>query len=311
MSDAVTVTVLEETITVSILEETTTVTTTAGGVVDVIVQVPGVQGPPGPAGDPGPKGDPGDPGPPGPAGVIAATDPVTYDATTQTVGIEVGSTAGTVAAGDDPRLSDSRTPLAHASSHASGGSDVLTPAAIGAATVSDVRVWSSGRWYGPPSVTIGAGGLSLNVLELAPLWIPRGRSLDRIGIEIVVVASAGGLVRLGLYGDSGGLPSSLVLDAGTVDSTVLGARELAIAAPNLYDGLYWLATVAQVAGCQTRKVTNAGAGVSPASSTSFPTGNTPTAGFTVAGVSGALPANLSAGSLSAVTTVARSLVRAV
>jgi hypothetical protein len=38
----------------------------------------------------------------------------------------VGSTAGTVAAGDDSRLSDSRTPTAHASSHASGGGDAIT-----------------------------------------------------------------------------------------------------------------------------------------------------------------------------------------
>ncbi len=45
----------------------------------------------------------------------------------------VGTTAGTVAAGDDARLSDARTPAAHASSHASAGSDPVTPAAIGAA----------------------------------------------------------------------------------------------------------------------------------------------------------------------------------
>ncbi|MEU5608461.1 hypothetical protein AB0H03_06835 [Streptomyces sparsogenes] len=34
----------------------------------------------------------------------------------------------------DPRLADARTPTTHASSHASGGSDPLTPAAIGALT---------------------------------------------------------------------------------------------------------------------------------------------------------------------------------
>ena len=39
--------------------------------------------------------------------------------------LNVGTTTGTVAAGDDARLSDSRTPSSHASSHASAGSDPL------------------------------------------------------------------------------------------------------------------------------------------------------------------------------------------
>jgi len=39
--------------------------------------------------------------------------------------LAVGTTAGTVAAGDDSRLSDARTPTAHATSHAPGGSDAL------------------------------------------------------------------------------------------------------------------------------------------------------------------------------------------
>jgi hypothetical protein len=40
----------------------------------------------------------------------------------------VGTTAGTVAAGDDSRLSDARTPTAHAASHVTGGSDAIQSA---------------------------------------------------------------------------------------------------------------------------------------------------------------------------------------
>jgi len=47
--------------------------------------------------------------------------------------LAVGTTAGTVAAGDDSRLSNARTPTAHASSHAGAGSDPIT--ALGPVTV--------------------------------------------------------------------------------------------------------------------------------------------------------------------------------
>lgn len=41
-------------------------------------------------------------------------------------GLDVGTTTGTVAAGDDARLSDDRDPTAHASDHAAAGGDALT-----------------------------------------------------------------------------------------------------------------------------------------------------------------------------------------
>jgi hypothetical protein len=80
---------------------------------------------------------------------VSATAPITYSS--QTVGISVGAglatsggslvvsygtTSGTACQGNDARLSDSRTPTAHKSSHATGGTDALTASDIGAAAAS-------------------------------------------------------------------------------------------------------------------------------------------------------------------------------
>lgn len=92
----------------------------------------GPQGDPGPTGATGAKGDKGDTGSTGatgatgPAGVVAATAPATYNSGTQTIGVALGTSGTTAAAGNDSRLSDARTPTAHAASHASAGSDPVT-----------------------------------------------------------------------------------------------------------------------------------------------------------------------------------------
>jgi hypothetical protein len=54
----------------------------------------------------------------------------------RTLSVLYGTTSGTAAAGNDTRLSDARTPTAHASTHFTGGSDALTATNIGAAEAS-------------------------------------------------------------------------------------------------------------------------------------------------------------------------------
>lgn len=61
----------------------------------------------------------------------------------RTLAVAYGTTAGTAAEGNDARLSDSRVPLQHAASHGAGGTDVITPAAIGAVADNDSRLTNS------------------------------------------------------------------------------------------------------------------------------------------------------------------------
>ncbi len=110
--------------------------------------VAGPAGAPGPAGPAGVDGDPGPPGATGPAGPAGATGPqgppgdpasnIITSVNTQTGAVVLDATDVGAAAASDPRLSDARTPTAHAASHASAGADPVTPASIGAATAADI-----------------------------------------------------------------------------------------------------------------------------------------------------------------------------
>ena len=75
-----------------------------------------------------------------------------------------GSLAGTITEGNDPRLSDARTPLAHASTHASGGSDVVTPGSIGALKNSNDSIISTSA--GAPVLLVqGITGQAASIQE--------------------------------------------------------------------------------------------------------------------------------------------------
>lgn len=54
--------------------------------------------------------------------------------------VDFGTGAKKVCEGNDGRLSDARTPTAHAASHATAGTDAITPAAIGACADNDARL---------------------------------------------------------------------------------------------------------------------------------------------------------------------------
>jgi hypothetical protein len=67
----------------------------------------------------------------------------------------IADTADLVATSDS-RLTDARTPTAHVASHADGGTDALTPAAIGAATIADLNGESNARIAADDAAVVAA-----------------------------------------------------------------------------------------------------------------------------------------------------------
>ena len=176
--------------------------------------------------------------------------------------LAVGTSAGTVAAGDDSRIT----------------SKALNGPAL-----------ASG-WYAGPAGVIDTISMAANVAMYTAFPVERNVTIDRIGLNISAgVASS--TVRLGIYGDTGGLPGTLLVDAGTINSASTGYMEITISTA-ITTGRVWLCAVMQ-------------GGASPVTAVAvrFPfAGPAPTSGYSgtsggglalTTGPSGALPSTAS------------------
>lgn len=124
--------------------------------------------------------------------------------------------------------------------------NTLTVASSVAAGGQPLPSWLTGRYYGLQELgqVFGPGGgvITANRLYLAPLLVPTAKTVDRIGIW-VAAAVASSNVRLGIYGafNAAGT-ANLILDAGTIDSSTTGNKELTISQA-LPAGFVYLAAI--------------------------------------------------------------------
>jgi hypothetical protein len=113
-----------------------------------------------------------------------------------------------------------------------------------------LRFKKTGRYFGP---YLTGGALttqalsSTNSLRAFPLFIPKTAKFDRIAIRVSTAATgATPRARLGVYEDNGSVyPGKLVLDAGEVDVSATGVKELTIDVALKGGKLYWLVFVGQ------------------------------------------------------------------
>lgn len=188
---------------------------------------------------------------------IFATPPITYNAGTYTIGINQSSlninqsqvtglgsaatrnvpTSGDAASNEVVLGNDSR--LTASSSHMPFGIVTDVPGhylvSMGSGVVN--QILPSGRPF------------------FTPIWLSDSAALDRIVVEVASSASEFGVVRLGIYApNSKGLPGTRIVDAGTVNGSIVGVKQ-AVINQNL-SGLIWLCVLAQNGNVSLKCFTN-------------------------------------------------------
>jgi hypothetical protein len=100
----------------------------------------------------------------------------------------------------------------------------------------------------------GAFVPTVGTLYAIPFWVGATATYDRIATNIGTAGSAGAVTRLGIYNvAASGLPGTLVLDAGTVDSTTTGDKNITIS-QSLSPGVYFTVMLTNDAAVRWRAI---------------------------------------------------------
>jgi len=78
-----------------------------------------------------------------------------------------------------------------------------------------------------------------------PIYISKTTTFDRIALHTQADFIGSTTVRMGIYNDSDGLPTTVLLDAGTVSPSATNTNYQITISQSLSPGLYWLALCQQ------------------------------------------------------------------
>jgi microcystin-dependent protein len=104
----------------------------------------------------------------------------------------------------------------------------------------------SGKYFRAPIATSSSVSVGNGYLMGVPLYVARETTIDRIGVRTGTVTTSG-TMRLGIYDDPGntGVPTRLVLDAGTINFSASSTNYEITVDTSLPVGWYWLVNVIQ------------------------------------------------------------------
>jgi hypothetical protein len=217
---------------------------------------PGAQGATGPIGSSGlqgikgDKGDQGETGPAGPTGATGATGssgivtvnaPLTNAGTSTAADLSI-SNGSTLAAGVlqlTDSVSSTSTTTASTPNSVKSSYDLADSKLLKYASPWTVK-YRSTYWYEARNgATLSLQAYTLNRQYFYALFISETISIDRIGVECTTL-SASTTWRIGIYNsDSDGLPSTVLLDAGTVDTSSTGLKAITVS-QTINPGLYYI-----------------------------------------------------------------------
>ena len=144
--------------------------------------------------------------------------------------------------------------------------------------VTSVTNFRSGQFYKAWG-THTNGTAALNVTYYLPIVIPNSITLDRISCTTSTTFAGTGVVRLGIYNiDGTGLPSTVLLDAGTVSVTASSTNYAITISQAMTPGIYYLA-----ACLQTSATTNGFVGQTALYAPAMPQENTTPTGVSIYG----------------------------
>ena len=102
--------------------------------------------------------------------------------------------------------------------------------------------YANNKYYLP---YLMSGGATVNIqvanqINYVPFFVRKKTTFTRIGVNVTL--SAGTSARLGIYNVANGVPTSLLLDCGTISTASTGEKEATIS-QSLNVGFYYLAIV--------------------------------------------------------------------
>jgi hypothetical protein len=214
---------------------------------------PGAQGAQGPIGETGLKGDKGDKGDTGAtgatgakgdtgatgaqgsSGVVTVNAPLTNAGTSSAANLSVST--GTTAAVGVLQLTDS---VSSTSTTTAATPNVVKTAYDFAATRTPKLKQQSGTYIRSAVLVDASAGATHQRATWQPIYVDSTTSFDRLAVRTASTFVGSTTARLGIFNNTNGLPSTVVLDAGTVAVTAASTIYEITISQSLDAGFYWL-----------------------------------------------------------------------